>query len=456
MIKGVLNTNDHRFGDNINSFIELVSIINLKYKITEVKDADVVKEHLEIEFNGFKSVKIFSKALKTNYENAIDEIDETLLINFRKNDRFKFVRNLILKFKDIQKLLINDSVTGFKHKNFNISSNKKIIGKRIDESYCQEYYVTINKYLSKMRSFLKLEKNIQKHLNDSDIELHKINIPSEYESTKDNPIKFFQYLITKKGVSSLLEQFKPSKDYFSRHDIDYDDDSKTITYNHYDVENGRHFATKLTFNEYFVKRLKAEFKKSQQLINEHFKTLPSEAKASFFLKLTLNDLKSLAKNVESDKDALGNADIKKPINALFKHIKTKYKAFIIPEKANNNQAYFFQLIGKESEIYDKAVDLHDSLVLNEFLEKDSKNDFIKLFTGQQPSNKITWVGNKNQLRLFIKLLKSEAKIENCNIWQITVANFKDKDVDFTNLQFKDGKKPVDKSIIESIVSNISH
>jgi hypothetical protein len=458
MIKGVLNTNEHKFGDNVNSFIKLVSFINLEYKATEVNDSDVVKKHLEIKFNGFKSINHFSKSLEINYNNAIAEIEETLLIKHKKYERYRFITNLILKFNDVQKLLINKHKLGFKHANFKISRAKQLGVKEIDESYCQEYYSIINTCLDKTLSYLSHQKDMQGIMNDSDIPLHKINIPAEDEPTKKCPLKFYQFLITKKGVYRLLQKFKPSKDDFSSNDIDYDDDSNTITYNHYDVKTGNYFATTLTFNDYFRKRLKAEYKKSQRLINKQFNSLKDEPQASFYLTRTLNDLKSLAKNVEGGKDSLGYADIKKVINNLINHFNTNYAVFITPGKTKTDKAYFFQLKGLREAAKKKAVNLHDSLVKNKFLVKNSRKDFINLFTGQQPLDRIIWLGHITQLKLFINLLISEDKIEKCKYgkWQITAANFKSYDDNFTNKQLNDTKLPVNKAKIIDIVSNISH
>jgi len=456
MIKGPLNTYDHKFGDKVNSFIKLVSFISIEYKTVKAKRADSVKKTLYFEFNGYKSAKLFCKGLNKSYNEVIDEIEETLLIDFRKEDRLTYISNLRLKFSDVKSLLSNNSKSGYKHKNLKYSN---VIKANVnDESFYQEYYTLIDQYLKKIILYLKNVRKLHNKLNDSEIGLHKINIPAEYESTKESPLKFFQYLITKKGVSNLLQQFKPSKDDFSQYDIEYNDDSNTITYNHFDIETGKHSETSKTFNDYFLKRLKLESKKSRRLINEHFKSLQNENLASFFLKITLNDLKTLAKNVEDCKHALGYADIKKTVNVLIKHFNTNYAVLITPEKTKKDNSYSFQLKGKAALIHEKAFDLHTSLVKNKFLEKDSKKDFIKLFTGQQTINKIMWIGAKNNLKLFIDLLMSKEKIKKFTKgkWEFTAANFKFKDGDFSAKYMNNTDLPVGKSKINDIVSNISH
>jgi hypothetical protein len=195
MIDGALSTYDHRFGDNVNNFIKIVSFINIEYEVAKIRKVVVFKKHIEIVFNNFKNVTFFNEALERDYNNAVDEIEESLLINFSKHDRLNFINNLILKFNDIQNLLINDSKTGYKHKNFKISSVEKLKNDKIEESYCQAHYSIIKMYLDKMQSYLSNQREIQGMMKDSEITLHKKNIPEEDESTKASPLKFFQHLI---------------------------------------------------------------------------------------------------------------------------------------------------------------------------------------------------------------------------------------------------------------------
>jgi hypothetical protein len=460
MIKGPLNTYDYRFGDNVNSFIKLVSFISIEYKTVKVESAESVKKTLFFEFNGYKSDKRFGDGLTKSYDQAIDEIEETLLIDFRKYERLNYVSSLLLKFADVKTLLSNDSKIGYKHKNLKYSNAVKAKVNEVkvnDESYYQEYYTLIDQYLNKIIQYLKVQKHSHGMLVDSEIPMHKNNTPAPGKSTKDNPIKFFQYITTKRGVSSFLNHFKPTKLDFSNNDIVYNDITKIITYNHFDVEHGKHSTITQSFNDYLTKRLKVEFQISKLLIEEHFRTLNSDIEASFFLKRTLNDLKTLAKNVEGDKDAIGYADIKKVINVLIKHFNSNYAVFITPGETKNENSYF-QLKGLREAAKQKAINLHDSLVYYKYLEKNSRREFVKLFTGQQTSDKIEWLGNKNELKLLINLLIEKGKIKNCKSkkWLITAANFKSNDANFSAKQLKDAKSPINKTKIENIVSKISH
>lgn len=116
----------------------------------------------------------------------------------------------------------------------------------------------------------------------------------------------------------------------------------------------------------------------------------------------------------------------------------------------------FKLNGTQATIKDKAINLHYSLVAKQYLNEESKKDFIKLFTGQQPETKISWLGQKGELKSFIDYLLSLNKIENCqtNKWQITSTNFKFTNEDFKPDAIKDTKKPKNDIKLKQIVQNI--
>jgi TonB-dependent SusC/RagA subfamily outer membrane receptor len=82
---------------------------------------------------------------------------------------------------------------------------------------------------------------------------------------------------------------------------------------------------------------------------------------------------------------------------------------------------------------------------------------VNFFTGIQAENKISWLGQKGELKSFIDFLLSLGKIENCqsNKWQITAANFKYVNEDFTPKKIKDGDKAKNDIKIKQIVQKIN-
>lgn len=129
----------------------------------------------------------------------------------------------------------------------------------------------------------------------------------------------------------------------------------------------------------------------------------------------------------------------------------------LPQTSNIELPKAFKLNGLQATLKDKATDLHSSLVLKQYLNEDCKKDFVKLFTGQQLENKISWLGQKGELKSFIDFLLSLGKIENCqsNKWQITAANFKFLNEDFKPDNIKDTKKAKNDIKIKQIVQKIN-
>ncbi len=133
---------------------------------------------------------------------------------------------------------------------------------------------------------------------------------------------------------------------------------------------------------------------------------------------------------------------------------------LITEEGTSKKAELpkFRLTGKQALIESKAGDLHSSLMKTGYLEKDSKLDFTKLFTGKHPQKKILWTGSKGELKCFIDLLFSMKKIEmgKNRKWKITANNFTLPQPygDFSADNIKDAKKPKDIHLLEQIIGKL--
>jgi hypothetical protein len=128
---------------------------------------------------------------------------------------------------------------------------------------------------------------------------------------------------------------------------------------------------------------------------------------------------------------------------------------VLPQATKVETIKAFKLKGLQTTIKDKAIDLHNSLVTKQYLNEECKKDFIKLFTGTQAENKISWLGQKGELKSFIDFLLSLGKIENCqsNKWTIAAANFKFLNDDFNANTIKDTKKAKNDINIKQIVQS---
>jgi hypothetical protein len=130
---------------------------------------------------------------------------------------------------------------------------------------------------------------------------------------------------------------------------------------------------------------------------------------------------------------------------------------VLPQATKLETIKAFKLKGFQTTIKDKAIDLHNSLVTKQYLNEECKKDFIKLFSGTQAEKKISWLGQKGELKSFIDFLLSLGKIENCqsNKWTIAAANFKFLNDDFNANTIKDTKKAKNDINIKQIVQRIN-
>jgi hypothetical protein len=460
MIEGIRNTDDYRFGDNINKFIKLLSSVTVSCVVNKKANGNEIIEEAEITFNNCKSIETFSTLIQNKYSVAASEIQENLTEILLKYDKATFIIQLINKFKTFEKLLYKTSNDEFKHKNFHYSlhsDNEQYSNINFIETLCQEYYQVMVFYLYSMQTILGDFRDIHAMCSQSDFPAPLAMVIHNNKSTKEYPFKFFEQIYTSKGFSSLIKQFEPTIDDYANFPIRYDVLSRTITYEHYDIETGEHTETTKTFEDFYSDRLLLEFSNSSQLIDDHVYDLQELSHLSFFITKILIKLNDLMLLIKSNTEAMRFTASKKPIIALIKHINNISKSYfpsdVMPPK--NIKPASFKLIGSEALIHGLATDLHTALV-SKHLIKDFKKDFIKLFTGKIPDNKISWIGQKGELKSFIDCLLLHKKIEKCqsNKWQITAENFKFFDDEFDNEKMNNTKKAKNNIKIEQIVKNI--
>jgi Ni,Fe-hydrogenase maturation factor len=107
-----------------------------------------------------------------------------------------------------------------------------------------------------------------------------------------------------------------------------------------------------------------------------------------------------------------------------------------------NELYdkFFKL--SSSEFTDtSATDLFDKLITGDYVDIDSKRDFIKVFTGKSINKKIIWKKHLGDLKSLIKYLIEYNLLKSSkNKWLTTASIFTLTDnVDFTNKQIAETK-----------------
>ena len=215
-----------------------------------------------------------------------------------------------------------------------------------------------------------------------------------------------------------------------------DTENEVILYKEQDSLNGEWKEYKNTFKDYYRKCIIEQYNFSRKLIADHIYNCQNQSCITTFIRLILDHLAYLKDVIERNPETSRYEINSKILKSLNNYVRTKYRSFIHDEAENLplladegtlKKAEFpkFRLTGKQWQIQTKAGDLHNSLMKNGYLEKDSKLDFEKLFTGHNPSKKILWTGNKGELKSFIDLLFSRKKVEigQNRKWMITAQKF---------------------------------
>ena len=390
-------------------------------------------------FNNSESPSELKSLLNNEFESAKAELIETLLNTYLKLDKLNLLSEIAIEIKTLKRLMVNNP---------------------IDESYSQEDCNCLKEVLEKMNDFIEGQKQIFESTNQNDYPVPYYMIPDKEASSFEKPLHYFEYLFNRNGLEYLRNnfiQYYSSDDYA---DSTYDKETETVTHNHYDIETGEWSETFSDFKSFFDERLETEYYISKKLIDDYVDEQKEEAVVVFFIKRTLDKLNSLLSKIADSAEALKYNNSKRPINALIQHIHKKYKIFVDDKKIalkNITEIHkSFKLIGTQAAIKNKAIDLHTSLFINKYVTLECKKDFIKIFTGQQPENKIVWNGLKGELKLFINLLSEKGKIEDCksNKWKITAANFKFPNEDFISTAIKDTKEAKNDIKLTNIATKI--
>ncbi len=390
-------------------------------------------------FNNSESPSELKSLLNNEFESAKAELIETLLNTYLKLDKLNLLSEIAIEIKTLKRLMVNNP---------------------IDESYSQEDCNCLKEVLEKMNDFIEGQKQIFESTNQNDYPVPYYMIPDKEASSFEKPLHYFEYLFNRNGLEYLRNnfiQYYSSDDYA---DSTYDKETETVTHNHYDIETGEWSETFSDFKSFFDERLETEYYISKKLIDDYVDEQKEEAVVVFFIKRTLDKLNSLLSKIADSAEALKYNNSKRPINALIQHIHKKYKIFVDDKKIalkNITEIHkSFKLIGTQAAIKNKAIDLHTSLFINKYVTLECKKDFIKIFTGQQPENKVVWNGLKGELKLFINLLSEKGKIEDCksNKWKITAANFKFPNEDFISTAIKDTKEAKNDIKLTNIATKI--
>jgi len=452
MIKGRILTFDKRFGTEMSYFLSSINCANATYKGSQIKVDGKMTDNLEIQFNYCKSSNEYKKFLSKKYDNAKDEFEITLAETHNKYDKISLITDIISDVSSFLKFLKKNTDGSFTHKLFqfsNLSTDKKNKLKTIDESFCQDYYYWMHHYSNKMYDFLENQLKNNRVTNQDEFPIPPSLIQNENNSTKENPLEYFEYLFKRNGITKLRNNFIHYYDYNESADYKYDKESETMTYYIREDVTGKWIETKKTFNDYYSSRLYNEFRISRKFIDDYINEQKKESAITVYVKLNLIKLKNLLIAIERDKEAQKYENSHKPINGLIQFFQENYFDFLpnkkVEEKSDSistktTTKYYFKIKAGASK-KNKAKSLFDALEKGKYVDITSKNDFINAFTGYEPTSKINWIGPFGDLKtLIIHCIQSESLEKTPNKWVITSEIFLSKGINFDSRKIASTKK----------------
>jgi len=85
-------------------------------------------------------------------------------------------------------------------------------------------------YLNKMYDFLKNQLKNNRFINQVEFPIPPLLMQNKNNSTKENPLKYFEYLFKENGITQLRNNFINYSDYNESGNYKYDEESETMTY----------------------------------------------------------------------------------------------------------------------------------------------------------------------------------------------------------------------------------
>ena len=492
---------DGRFGDQMGQFLGLINNASVTYKGSEIEINEEITDNSEVRFNNSLSSNEYHKSLDYRYENAINELEVTLFETYPKSEKLSLIIKIICEV-DSFKSFLKKTKGGFRHIIFqfsNKSPEKKYQENTIDENALQDYYFWMSLYLKKISEFLKQHKKSIESTSQIDFPLPPSMISDRNTSTIEKPIANFEHLFQGNGFYILRKNFMPTDEDYENGEMEYDPITETRTYSYQDNETGEWEESKWVFKEYYNKSLNTEFRISCKNIDEHLCELKNGSEVKHFIKLTLSKLNYLLTAIKRNEDIKKYDDSNNSINAIIRFIYKKYSDFIpkkmIEEKAKlstleigakSQKALPFALTTEtgillpensrnksndtiidstsETVCFKKMVGaskikniklLFKALEIAKYIDKDSKNDFIKAFTGAPPIAKIKWTGLYGDLKTLINYCMEKGFItKTVNKWVITANIFTINGNEFINKGIKDTPTTKNETAIKILINSI--
>ncbi|HEY8783425.1 MAG TPA: hypothetical protein VIM16_17495 [Mucilaginibacter sp.] len=283
----------------------------------------------ELRFNLFTSPEKYETSLQRHYAAIVSELEAAIADKYLKIEKLNFLSQHIIEVSALNDLII-DAPEGIRHLNFsfaNLAKDKSLKAASFSQTDVQHYLIKMRHYVTKLHRYLhELKHNIE-ITRQTDFVLPQHMVPNPNESSTENPLAWFEYLITKNGLDFLRNYFKPSEDDFEYGYSTYDEDTEVKTDVQQDPETGEWETLTYKFADFLLNRLSKEFYKSRDMMELVVNKADSKKKIKLALVLWLSKLSFLKASIEKNKQFKKYEVLPRPIEGLIRYLYEKYHRF---------------------------------------------------------------------------------------------------------------------------------
>lgn len=335
MIKGKILKYGPPFTEGFIEFLHLIDTAEVFLREKTGKASVNTDIANEIIFNNTTSTKQYENSLIRKFEFACEEIEMLINDTALKNEKINILNRFIIEVNSIRKALVRTN-NGLRHSRFSFTNTlgKVPDSKNYSDDDFQEYYSWMDTFMDKAIDFLDLfKKNIELTAPDQFPKPFYLN-PSPNDSTLENPIAAFDFLIVDKGIIHLRNTFFPLESSDHQEEILYDLQNEIKTIKERDQETFDWKEYKYSFKNVVVARVRKELEKSKRFIDKNVSDKIEKKDLLLYFEILMDHLEYLRNISENNTDFQRYCQPLNPIDELINYVHNKYPSFQLLHKSH--------------------------------------------------------------------------------------------------------------------------
>lgn len=307
-------------------FIEVIEDASASYHEITANNSGVTGE---TRFNMFPSIDKYQVSLKSIFSRMVREIDESVNERYAKLEKLNLLSRHLIEVKSLQDLYHTGS-GNITHQAFtfsNLATSSELKKTIIEQEQVQGYLSAGFNMVIKIQRYIEELKHNVELTRQEDFVLPASMAPDPNESSLENPMAYFEYLIAKNGVFRLLNDFKPSEDDYGYGYIGYDEETQTKTSEEQDPETGEWETLSYKFADHLYSILVRQFNKAKDCMDTAVHKFTNKKGIKLAIELWLSQLTYLKTALDQNKYLKKYEVMGKPVEAMIRYLYEKYGSF---------------------------------------------------------------------------------------------------------------------------------